>query len=276
MDLVIYGMMRSGTTLLADRLTCRPHSLVLTEPNCHLNDWGKHTLEQLKAFGIEIDERLWDPAQWKDMEHFFCEHIQPRLAQIPFWGVKLAHFEGWARFLDTYRPTHLVLSVRDIRDVALSCLELERRRPPGKGHDHRWVEDRILHDAKELVEMSRREHIRVRYEDLCTDQALLPDLAEKLGLPKLGEAGFAIDFFPDRAYEKQRHGNAGVSSKSVQRYLTEGHGDDLAFAQRVWARCRDYCRQFEYEVAPRTLAWVPSFLRGRFLGKRRTNRTDEV
>ncbi len=250
MDVAIYGMMRSGTTLLSDKLTSRPSALVLAEANLHLNDWGLHTLKQLQAFGIPVSQQDWISDRWESFEVFFRQKILPHLDKLDFWGVKLVNFTRWRYFLDTYRPQRLILCVRDVRDVALSRLELAEAQGNAHVFDSAWTQRRILDNARQLVEMSKRPHLLVRYEDLCTDPQVMPRILEYVGRCKIGSERIGLEAMFNRDYERKRHGDE-ISARTVYRYSKETGHHGRKLAEHIWQQCPEYCTTFGYESPQR-------------------------
>lgn len=249
MDLAIYGMMRSGTTFLADKLTSQPSAFVLTEPNMHLNDWGTHTLRQLQAFGIHVDESEWDRNRWPSFEVFFDTRILPELSRLEFWGVKLVNFANWPYFFNKYQPKRLILCVREIRDVVLSAVELAATQERSHVLDSKWITNRAVETARELVRMSRLPHLLVRYEDLCTDPTVMRRILDYTGLTSTGDERIGLDSAYRRRYEHQRHGSA-LSSRTVYSYCKGTRRQGRELAEHVWQQCAEYCTTFGYE-APR-------------------------
>lgn len=243
MKLAIYGMMRSGTTLLCDKLTVPGRGIVLLEPNMHLESRPDHVRRQLESFGIVIPEAEWQSGAAQGFQHFFNTRIVPELNRLEYWGAKMVNFSRWQEFLQQYPAEHLLLCVRDIRDVVLSALDLAPKLDAFVTNE--WIERRALETAAGLVEMSARSHRLLRYEDFCQNPEVISALAGQLGLPHPGDSRMGLEAVPHRLYEAEKHGG-GVSTKSVGRFASEPEGPARQLAERVWKQCADYCRAFCY------------------------------
>ncbi len=246
MKLAIYGMMRSGTTLLCDKLTVPGKGIVLLEPNIHLGGGSEHLRKQLETFGISISQQDWQTGtSEQSFSQFFDASILPELNRLDYWGVKMVNFANWQEFLQEYPSENLILCVRDIRDVVLSALDLA----PKLDHfvDEKWIEKRALETAAALVEMSKMPHHLIRYEQMCEDPALIDSLAQQMGLSGLGEERMGLESVPHRLYEEKKH-QGRVTNLSVNRYAKEPYGPAKLLAEKVWKQAGDYCKQFGYET----------------------------
>ena len=247
MKLAIYGMMRSGTTLLCDKLTVPGQGLVLLEPNIHLESKPEHVRRQLERFGLQIPDSVWEAGtRGQSFQTFFEAELLPRLQQLDYWGVKMVNFTRWQEFLQRYPTEYLLLCVRDIRDVVLSALDLAPKL--GNFVDSAWIERRALETASALVEMSQRPHRLMRYEDFCSQPELIDQLAATLGLQQTGKERFGLEAVPHRLYEEQKHGGQ-VSDQSVGRFASEPAGPARELAIRVWEQATAYQRAFGYPTA---------------------------
>jgi len=258
MKLAIYGMMRSGTTLLCDKLTVPGQGLVLLEPNMHLENRPDHVRRQLESFGINIPEAEWQAGTRHGFQQFFNSRILPELNRLNYWGVKMVNFTRWQDFLQQYPAEHLLLCVRDIRDVVLSALDLAPKLESFVTNE--WIQQRALETAAGLVEMSARSHRLLRYEDFCRHPEVIDQVAAQLGLPTPGSERIGLEAVPHRLYEAEKHGDQ-VSTRSVGRFASEPEGVARQLAERVWKQCGDYCRAFGYptfEEATSGAAFAPA------------------
>ncbi len=245
MKLAIYGMMRSGTTLLCDKLTVPDHGLILLEPNIHLNNWPDQVLKQMQKFGLDVSEEAWKKADEspESFQSYFNRRLLSKLQSLDYWGVKMVNFANWQSFLEMYPPEHLILCVRDLRDVILSALDLAPKLDLFV--DDNWIEKRAIQTAKSLVEMAKRPHTLVRYDDMCQQPELIDKLAEQLGLPGLGNHRMSLEAVPHRKYEDDKHAGT-VTTNSVNRYLREPNGPAKELAERVFRICKEYNEAFGY------------------------------
>ncbi len=255
MDVAIYGLIRSGTTMVADLLTARDQSLIISEPDLFVK-WHDRTANRiddlLRAFGLSVPERP-DQQVHGSYTAYFEEVIVPELGNLDLWGIKQVNFLGWRKTLDRYRPNKLVLCVRDIRDVVLSALDLiiwEKPVFPGRRYlrDEAWILARLCHDVFELMALQERPHFLARYEDLVSDAGVQDSLREFVGLDELGSERLNLELESGRnRLESGKHGT-GISNKSVGRYHNEPPGPAKALAQYVWRMLPEYSRAFGYET----------------------------
>ncbi len=249
MKLAIYGMMRSGTTLLCDLFTVPGEGLILLEPNLHLGVRPDQLYDQLLKFGIHIDRQEWAAVSGAEFRNYFDQRILPELQRLTYWGVKMVNCARWQEFLEAYPPQELLLCVRDIRDVVLSALDLAPKLAESVDED--WIEQRAIETAQELVQMSALSRHVLRYEDFCQDPEQIIALAGQLGLPRVGERRLGLEAVPHRLYEQRKHGSS-VSTRSVGRYASEPPGPARELADQVWKQCQSYCECFGYEAAQST------------------------
>ncbi|MBW1994713.1 MAG: sulfotransferase domain-containing protein, partial [Deltaproteobacteria bacterium] len=163
MDLVIFGMRRSGTTLLYDLLTVENQSLVLYEPEILQKPlkgpqaaWNmKRLLLQLQEAGFDVSQiPPWNPKTHPTYLQYFDEVIQPLLSSLALWGVKMIDFRDWKGFLAAHQPRKLILTVRDVRDVVLSMYDLALRLNR-QVVDEAWIQETVETSCRELVRISR-------------------------------------------------------------------------------------------------------------------------
>lgn len=127
MDIAICGPLRSGTTLLADLLTVKGKSLVISEPDLHVV-WHGRTAERLhKLFGDVGLDVTSEPTQRNGKQTYidwFSDNIVPQLECLDLWGVKQVDFYQWEKLFKRFPPRRMVLVSRDLRDVAISSYDL--------------------------------------------------------------------------------------------------------------------------------------------------------
>jgi hypothetical protein len=257
MGVAVMGPMRSGTTLVADLLTVRGRSLILSEPNL-LGAWHPTATGMIHRlvteFGIEAPPPPVDKPPARIFQ-YFDRSILPELQGLDFWGVKYVDLFGWPQLFQRYRPRKLILCVRDLREIALSAIELTQRMVlgfPGGAHmrDEAWVLTRIAHSVHELLALRRLPHFVLRYEDLVEDPKTQERLADYVGLDELGTERLNLTIERDsrHAWETDKHGS-GVTNKALGRFDREPPGPVRNLAERVWRLLGEYSVAFDYEVA---------------------------
>lgn len=271
MDLAVMGMMRSGTTLVADLLTVPGRSLVLNEPYL-LDRWSPDLQEKLDAlyrgFGLEVPPPGKRARHALNQGHFLAE-ILPQLRRLGCqWGAKYADLHSWRRTFAAYRPRKLIITARDLRDVFLSGLELLNRarllfNDARHLRDEAWLFAFIAATVHELMALRREPHLVIRYEDLVGDPATRARLAEHAGLDRLGTGRLNLDRHgPDRAgWERAKHGDA-ITRNSLGRFEQEPAGPMRAHAERLWRMFPEYAEAFRYELPKAAVVLPPNGLRG--------------
>lgn len=235
MDLIIFGIGRSGTTLLTDMLCVPNQSFVIYEP--HLG-WSNVLLEQFKNFDLKVEK--WEDKKYNSVYEYIDENIVPQLKNLNLWGAKFVRFYEWKWVLKTYQPKKIILCVRDIRDVAISSLDIDKRIKLGK----EWHKERIIFAAKSLIEMCELPHLLIKYEDLCLNsKEIIKKLLDYLEIKKVNYKRQILNW---RDWEFEKHGTSGISSKSVSRYLNETSKEKLSFMNEIFEKTKDYSKKFGY------------------------------
>lgn len=257
MGVAVMGPMRSGTTLVADLLTVRGRSLVLSEPNL-LGAWHPTLASAIHRlvtdFGIEVPPPPTEKPPTR-IYNYFDRAILPELQGLDFWGVKYVDLFGWQQLFQRYQPRKLILCVRDLREVAVSSIELAERMKlgfPGGAHmrDEAWILTRLAHSVHELLAMRRLPHFVLRYEDLVEDPKVRERLADYVGLDELGTERLNLTIERDsrHSWESRKHGS-GVTKKALGRFEREPPGPVRNLAERVWRLLGEYSVAFDYDVA---------------------------
>lgn len=262
MDIAVMGMMRSGSTLVADLLTVPGRSLVLNEPYL-LDRWSAPLQERLFALyrGFGLDPGALPPPgrHARNQDHLVAT-ILPQLAATGcLWGAKYADLHSWRRITDSYAPRRLILTLRDLRAVFLSGLDLLNRvrvRFGDERHrrDEAWLFAFIAYSVHELLALRRLPHLALRYEDLVRDAATRDALARHVGLDRLGEGRLNLDRHGERraAWEREKHGDA-ITERSLRRFEAEPPGPMRSMAERLWRMFPDYSDAFGYETPTRAV-----------------------
>ncbi|NKB49458.1 MAG: hypothetical protein GKS02_08850 [Alphaproteobacteria bacterium] len=257
MDTVVYGVMRSGTTLVCDLLTVPERSLIFNEPMI-LEGWPDAKVKEMhavaKAFGLGVEDQPPTRETYGSFAGYFEQAMGAELAALDNWGVKEVHFNYWRALLDQYQPDRLVICVRDLRDIALSALDLVRGSllafPGGQRlRDEAWLVARLRHDVREILALRQRPHFLASYEDLTQRLETQDDLAAYVGLTALGSGTVnrKTAAGASRQRELDKHG-AAISSRSVGRHGTEDAGPALALANYIWQALPEYSQAFGYPI----------------------------
>jgi hypothetical protein len=261
MGVMVFGLARSGTTLVSDLLTIPGRSIVNRQPEIY-TQWSRATTARVhrlsRMVGLDIPE---DPpesdAYGANYQRYFDEVMLPAMGRLPLWGIKNVDFSGWRVLFRNYPPQRLILCVRDLRDTALSGLDRICRlgitfRGSGSGimRDEAWILSGLAYSVHQLMEMQQRPHLLVRYEDLASDPDARQRIADYVGLDRLQEERLNIKAAEmRRAWEIEKH-QGGIGASSVGRFASEPPGPARALAERLWRLLPEYSQTFGYETPP--------------------------
>jgi hypothetical protein len=257
MGVAVYGLPRSGTTLISDLLTVPGHALVISEPDIY-KAWNRNIARRVHALagsvGLELPGGVPEPGDWHGSYAEFVRHeLAPRLARFDLWGIKCVDFSDWRRLFAEFPPAKLVLCLRDLRDLVLSGIDRISRMPlvfrsSGTRRDEAWVLSALAYNGWELLAMRSEPHFAIRYEDVARDPAILEALARYVGLERLdptrnnlAAAGW------HRRWEIEKHGD-GITAASVGRFAREPAGPIRSLAERLWRLMPEYGEAFGYEL----------------------------
>jgi hypothetical protein len=174
--------------------------------------------------------------------------LGPALQRVEQVGIKeIRYGRSWRAALAELAPVaplRVVALGRDPRDMYLSLAHRVRvRRVPLAGE---FGPEAIAADIQREFDVQREligatGALAVRYEDLCTDPAVLPAIREFVGSPLAGDGGIGM-FKPD---EHRMHGGT-VTDLSVERWRREPEAALQAEARETMARLEEYCRYWGY------------------------------
>jgi hypothetical protein len=258
MDVMVFGLARSGTTLVSDMLTVPGRSLVISEPEI-FKHWSRNTAGRVhklaRLVGLDLPEA---PPEAEDYDRsyarYFREALVPKLATLDRWGIKNVDFSGWRGLLRAFPPKRLILCVRDLRDAAISGIDRICRlgivfRGVPRMRDEAWVLAGLAYSVQELMAMRALPHLVVRYEDLARGTAQQA-IADYVGLERLQVDRFNLKAAGlKRAWEIDKH-QGRVSDASVGRFASEPPGPVRALAERLWKLLPEYSAAFGYDLPP--------------------------
>jgi hypothetical protein len=266
MGVMVFGLARSGTTLVSDLLTVPGRSIVISEPEI-FKQWSRATATRVhrlaRLVGLDLDEEPPQPGPYDaSYQRYFDQVMLPELGKLALWGIKNVDFSGWRSLFAGYPPRRLILCVRDLRDTAISGLDRICRlgirfRGTGRGimRDEAWLMAGLAYSVRELMEMRKQPHLLVRYEDLVADTQTRQRIAEYVGLDRLQEERLNLKAAEmRRAWEIEKH-RGTIGTGSVGRFASEPPGPVRALAERLWRLLPDYSRAFGYEVPAADPAW---------------------
>lgn len=249
-DFYVAAMGRSGSTMVSNWLSDPPSRIVFNEP-FFLRPGNSRLLRiQLRNIGLAVSDQEWSQVD-DSPEKRFERLMGPRLAGRR-WAAKEVLCQEHLAMLRTFEPPRVVVTVRNIADVALSFFEKHRLQGNLDRFSDKWVVDYCLRESAGLVDLvelleDRRTPLHiVRYEDIVASDEARCALSAFTGWPGGGDTSANLADF-DRAFEVQRHG-ASLSRSGPERKRTLGDGLDSAAAS-IAEQCADYQRRFGYSGA---------------------------
>ena len=249
-DFYIAAMGRSGSTMIANWLTSSPSQLVFVEP-AFLSLPNTRLLRiQLENLGLGPSDEEWDRADPSAASRF-ARLMSPRLASRR-WAVKEVLCAEHGASLDLLRPKRVLITVRNINDVALSFFEKHRLQGNLARFSDEWVVDYCIRESAGLIAF-RDELVRrstpfevVRYEDFTQSKETRSRVAAFLGWPGGGPTDAHLNRF-DRTFEAERH---GTTISSMNRQPSERQMDERinCLAEAINHQCSEYQRMFGYKL----------------------------
>ena len=241
-------MGRSGSTMLCNWLARPPEQLVFIEPFFLRTENPRLLRIQLADFQLAADDEEWSFADPSPSERF-RRLMLPRLRGRR-WAFKEVLCDEHRQVIDVFRPARVIITVRNIVDVALSFFEKHRIQGNLDRFDDQWVRNYCVRESAGLVRFSdllnkrRIAHRVVRYEDFTHSDEDRAEIVRFVGWTPGGDAGAHLSKF-DRGFELERHGNgvSGATRKRAERAL----GTDLfRAAEDIGADCALYQCAFGY------------------------------
>lgn len=212
MDFYIAALGRSGSTALANWLTCPPDYFVFHEPGL-LRD------RPTRLFNTQLED--WGVSK----ESVFAGH----------WAAKETQSEIHPAMMRRFGPPKVILGVRRVRDAALSLFEKHRRQGLLQRYSDEWSADYLVREAAGLTQFAETlaragtPSLIVRYEEF--GDALLRSVADWVGWPGGGDMARGFDTF-GRAFEAERHRDRSLPAEA------------LHLADALAERCASFERSF--------------------------------
>jgi hypothetical protein len=223
-------------------MTVPPTHLVFQEPKFDRpHQWPKRVQKQLKDFGYTGGVNKNEALRWLEDQSFK-------------WGIKENSRDRINFALDHFDPVHILLLIRDVRDIASSywhrASRLQKTTTPEMG----FRTQMIVRTSRMVQRLShRRVGVTVSYEALVSDPGkVCGHLSEDLdGWPFDGSLvkGFTVEGWRDpsksRAEELERHGGK-VSSGTVGRWKKDKNPAAIEYVKLIEGQCSSYQDQFGY------------------------------
>lgn len=240
-DLYIAAMGRSGSTYLANCLTTPPSRWVFNEPWFVSGALSKNLRDRAEAFGWPSDNPSWwlppDRRNAEGMRDRYRTFLLPHIARLDRWGVKEVRGDFHVPTIRTIRPAHIIVLVRDIRQVVLSLLEKSIRQNAMETHGREWITQYCGAAAKVLVDLASdgsdgRMRV-VRYEDLIRDESERRRIEAWLDWPMGGDPSHGLAAY-GRGYEVERQLGSEGAAKRLLPSDAEAIVDEIAGRQRAY------------------------------------------
>jgi hypothetical protein len=210
-DFYVAAIGRSGSTMLCNWLSRPPAQLVFVEPFFTRARNPELLRIQLEDFGLAPTKTEWN-APAKSGEERFRGLMTPRLKGSR-WAFKEVLCEEHLRVVEAFQPPRVVVTVRHIRDVALSFFEKHRLQGNLDRFSDRWVREYCLRETaglvafRDLLTARSIPFLIVRYEDFTASGAAQRMVADFVGWTPGGTVDAHMDRFR-RGFEVQRHGKS--------------------------------------------------------------------
>lgn len=247
-DFYIAAMGRSGSTMIANWLTSSPRHLVFVEPSFLSLPNTRLLRIQLENLGLGPSDEEWDVEDGSAASRF-ARLMAPRLAGRR-WAVKEVLCSEHVATLDQLCPRKVLITVRDMHDVALSFFEKHRLQGNLARFSDEWVAEYCTREAAGLIAL-RDELLRrsipfeiVRYEEFTQSEETRHRVAAFVGWPGGGATDANLDRF-DRSFEADRHGSQ-ISSRNRQASERDMDGSLHILADSIKQQCGEYQRAFGY------------------------------
>ncbi|WP_205480829.1 hypothetical protein [Sphingomonas arenae] len=248
-DFYIAAIGRSGSTALCNWLTSPPSELVFSEPSFTRLRNPRLLPIQLAAFGMPAsDEELAfaDPSPIARFQRLMAPRLEGKR-----WALKEVLCEEHALVLDMFAPPRVLLTVRDIHDIALSFFEKHRIQDNLNRFSDQWVKDYCVRESAGLVafrnflEIRGIPHYVIRYEELTRSPDVRRSVASFVGWRGDGRVDSNFAEF-DRGFEALRHGPA-FSGRLRSRGERALRTEECRLAERIVECCSAYQRAFGYQ-----------------------------
>jgi hypothetical protein len=245
-DFYIAAIGRSGSTMLCNWLSTPPDHVVFNEPS-FLRPMNTRLLQiQLRSLGMPVPDDEWAERPEAPLDRF-QRLMGPRLAGRR-WAAKEVLCEQHFAMTRAFSPPRVIVTVRNIVDVALSLFEKHRLQDNLDRFSDEWVVDYCLRESAGILEYldfleAEGTPVRIaRYEQFAGSADERSDLARFVCWPGGGDvtANFA-DF--GRGFESERHLAEGGRRSSAHRSLPE---ECVRLAMHVAERCSAYQERFGY------------------------------
>jgi len=242
-DFYIAAMGRSGSTMLCNWLSTPPERIVFNEPFFDRPMNSRLLRIQLENLGMTVSDEEWAQADESPMTRF-VRLMGGRLRRRR-WAAKEVLCQEHFAMTSAFRPPRVIVTVRDIEDVALSFFEKHRIQENMDRFSDDWVAEYCLRESAGMVDyVAHLEasgipfHVAL-YEDFARSEEDLSRIAAFAGWPGGGDPAANFEDF-DRGFEARRHaGGERPPSRALPDSCIRTAGD-------LGDRCSSYQARFGY------------------------------
>jgi hypothetical protein len=235
--------------MLCNWLSRPPGQLVFIEP-FFLRPSNPRLLRiQLSDFGLPASDSEWAERDETGANRF-ARLMGPRLAGRK-WAFKEVLAEEHSAALEAFAPHRVLVTVRNLRDVALSFFEKHRLQANLDRFEDAWVRDYCARESDGILRLLARlrdekvQHRVVRYEDFIRSEAERRTIAAFVGWEGGGRVDSHLRQF-DRQFEVERHG-LGISSRLRSAGERTLGREEQALACNIAKEAGNFQREFGYE-----------------------------
>lgn len=247
-DFYVAAIGRSGSTMLCNWLARPPEQLVFIEPFFMRTRNPRLLRIQLADFGLAVDDEEWS-FEDATAEARFRRMMAPRLKGRR-WAFKEVLCEEHFKAVEALAPPRVVITVRDIGDVALSFFEKHRLQNNLERFADEWVRDYCVRETagilafRDMLGERGIPFLVVRYEEFTRSESARQQVADFVGWQAGGEIDSHLAQF-DRAFEVERHGRT-ISARLRMRTERELEATHAEAADAIASLCSAYQSSFGY------------------------------
>lgn len=221
LDLLVTGMPRSGTTLVANLLTMPPKAICMVEPG---------------SFSVPIQNKAYKAASSLGLKpkSNSSKDVLEVLTNIK-WGIKEVKPDIYNISYRRLKPKKVAVCIRDARDIAISLKEMFRT----KDKSTESVSNRVQNYASSLLSFLKeiKDPIFIKYEKLCDDDTYLKRIEDQLGWKMRGNPSRGL-----ASYGRGDEVRDGIFCRRTK--IDRKNNKDLISS--VNEKCTKYQKKFNY------------------------------
>jgi hypothetical protein len=247
-DFYIAAMGRSGSTMLCNWLSSPPGRIVFNEPFLLRKSNSRLLRIQLANLGMPVSDSDWAERPETLLDR--CRRLLGPRLEGRRWAAKEVLCEEHRAMTRAFAPPRVLVSVRDIGEVASSFFDKHRLQDNLDRFGDDWVVEYCLRESSgllaylRLLEKAGTPFRIVRYEDFTASPDERGRVADFTGWPGGGDVAANLYAF-DRGFEVERHG--GVVTEKRRGPPGRGLPEDcLRRSAELRERCHAYQRRFGY------------------------------